>query len=155
MRVKFKKMHPDASAPRKMTDGACGFDLTAVSTPLHCHGTIHLETGETDGGFHEVRTGLAVQIPRGYVGLLCARSSVSKSGWSPASGLGVIDSDYRGEVRFRFYDVNCDKEFPYDVGDRIGQLLILPCPEVEFEEVDELDETERGSGGFGSTGGNR
>ena len=138
MKIKFKKTHPLAVIPKRGTSGAAGFDLTAVI----------LDVKETTLKYD---TGIAVEIPPGYVGLLFPRSSVCKTGLSLANSVGVIDSDYRGSISFVFYkDVPCIA--PYLPGDRIGQLVIVPIPEVDFVEVEELSETERGKGGYGSTG---
>ena len=138
LKIKFKKLNPNAVTPRQGTTGAAGFDLTAVS----------LKVTETTLKYD---TGIAVEIPPGYVGLVFPRSSVCKTGLSLANSVGVIDSDYRGSISFVFYKpMPCI--VPYLPGDRIGQLVIVPIPEVEFVEVEELSETERGSGGYGSTG---
>ena len=138
LQIKFKKMNPNAVMPRKGTTGAAGFDLTAV----------WLEATETTLKYD---TGIAVEIPPGYVGLAFPRSSVCKTGLSLANSVGVIDQDFRGSISFAFYKpMQCI--VPYLPGDRIGQLLIVPIPAVEFMEVDELSETERGEGGYGSTG---
>lgn len=138
LKIKFKKMHPNAVTLRQGTSGAAGFDLTAVS----------IEIFDTTLKYD---TGIAVEIPPGYVGLLFPRSSVCKTGLSLANSVGVIDSDYRGSISFVFY-----KPMPWYVhylpGDRIGQMVIVPIPEVDFVEVEELSETERGEGGYGSTG---
>lgn len=138
LKIKFKKLNPNAVTPRQGTTGAAGFDLTAVS----------LKVTETTLKYD---TGIAVEIPTGYVGLLFPRSSICKTGLSLANSVGVIDSDYRGSISFVFYK---GAEFiePYSYRDRIGQLLIVPIPAVEFVEAEELSETERGSGGYGSTG---
>lgn len=138
LQIKFKKLNSCAVIPTRKTTGAAGFDLTAVSLKV-TETTIKYETG------------IAVEIPPGYVGLAFPRSSVCKTGLSLANSVGVIDSDYRGSISFVFYK---GAEFiePYSYGDRIGQLLIVPIPAVEFVEVDELSETERGAGGYGSTG---
>ena len=94
---------------------------------------------------------LAVEIPPGYVGLFFPRSSICKTGLSMANSVGVIDSDFRGSISLVFYK-NTQCIVPYFPGDRIGQLMIVPIPEVEYVEVEELSETERGAGGYGSTG---
>ena len=96
-------------------------------------------------------TGIAVEIPPGYVGLVFPRSSVCKTGLSLANSVGVIDSDYRGSISLVFYK-GAELIEAYSYGDRIGQLVIVPIPEVEFVEAEELSETERGAGGYGSTG---
>ena len=138
MKIKFKKLNPNAVIPKRGTAGAAGFDLTAVS----------LEIFDTTVKYD---TGIAVEIPPGYVGLVFPRSSVCKTGLSLANSVGVIDSDFRGSISFVFYK-NKQCIVPYFPGDRIGQLVIVPIPEVEYVEVDELSETERGAGGYGSTG---
>lgn len=138
LQIKFKKTHPFSIIPKQGTAGAAGFDLTAV----------RLETTETTLKYD---TGIAVEIPPGYVGLLFPRSSVCKTGLSLANSVGVIDSDYRGSISFVFYK-GAELIEPYSYGDRIGQLLIVPIQEVEFVEAEELSETERGAGGYGSTG---
>ena len=138
LQIKFKKLNPNAVIPKRGTTGAAGFDLTAVS----------LETTETTLKYD---TGIAVEIPPGYVGLVFPRSSVCKTGLSLANSVGVIDSDYRGSISFVFYK-GADLIEAYSYGDRIGQLLIVPTPSVEFVEAEELSETERGAGGYGSTG---
>lgn len=138
MKIKFKKLNPNAVMPKLGTSGAAGFDLTAISLEV------------TDMTL-KYDTGIAVEIPTGYVGLVFPRSSVCKTGLSLANSVGVIDSDYRGSISFVFYKpMPCI--VPYLPGDRIGQLVIMPIPEVEFVEAEELSETERGEGGYGSTG---
>lgn len=138
LKIKFKKLNPNAVTPKQGTSGAAGFDLTAV----------WLEATETTLKYD---TGIAVEIPPGCVGLVFPRSSVCKTGLSLANSVGVIDSDYRGSISFVFYKpMPCIA--PYLPGDRIGQLVIVPIPEVEYVEVEELSETERGAGGYGSTG---
>lgn len=138
LKIKFKKMNPNAVIPKQGTAGAAGFDLTAVS----------IEKNET---MFKYDTGIAVEIPPGYVGLVFPRSSVCKTGLSLANSVGVIDSDFRGSISLVFYK-NTQCIVPYWPGDRIGQLVIVPIPEVEYVEVEELSETERGAGGYGSTG---
>ena len=138
LKIKFKKMNPNAVIPKQGTTGAAGFDLTAVSIEVK-ENTLKYDTG------------IAVEIPPGYVGLVFPRSSVCKTGLSLANSVGVIDSDYRGSISFVFYKGPTWIE-PYSYGDRIGQLVIVPIPEVEFVEAEELSETERGEGGYGSTG---
>ena len=139
MQIKFKKLHPDARTPIRATDGAAGWDLSAVSRKY--------VNPESILNMVQYRTGIAVEIPSGYVGLLFPRSSCYKKELSLMNSVGVIDSDYRGEISFIYKGVEL-----YGQGDRIGQLVIVPCPDVELVEVDELSKTERGEGGFGSTG---
>jgi dUTP pyrophosphatase len=137
MKIKMKKLHPDAVIPRYAKAGDAGLDLTAVEIVA-------------DGSLLTYKTGLAVEIPNGYVGLLFPRSSVYKTGQTLTNCVGVIDSGYRGEIMMKFSF--SPQGLEYEVGDRIGQLLIMPYPKVEFVEVDELSKTSRGSGGYGSTG---
>ena len=137
MKVKIKKLHEDAVIPGYAKDGDAGMDLTAVDV-------------ESDGGIITYKTGLAVEIPRWHVGLLFPRSSVYKTGQSLTNCVGVIDSGYRGEIMLKFTLSPYQRE--YEIGDRVGQLIIMPYPKVEFEEVEELTSTDRGKGGYGSTG---
>lgn len=146
--LRYKKLTGDAKDPVRATEDAAGLDLYAAGDPK-------LEVGKF-GFFAEYGTGLAVEIPKGFVGLLFPRSSISKTtSFSLSNSVGVIDSDYRGEVKVRFRDFNelaSSKITHYKSGERICQLVIVPCPEVYLSEVPELDDTKRGSGGFGSTG---
>ena len=137
LQIKFKKMNPNAVIPKQGTAGAAGFDLTAV----------RIEETEQ---YVKYYTGIAVQIPAGYFGMLVPRSSVVNTGLLMGNSVGIIDNDYVGELSAVFYLRSGCKV--YNVGDRIGQLVIVPIPEVEYVEVDELSETERGAGGYGSTG---
>ena len=146
LEVKIKKLHKDAVIPKYDTVGSVGMDLTAVSKEYDEHGNVVFGTG------------LAIQIPEGYYADLRPRSSISKYDLVLANSVGTIDSDYRGELILKFkpsvyFGVNRgdDDGVMYDVGDRIAQLVILPYPKVSFVEVDELSDTERGTGGFGST----
>lgn len=137
MRVKFKKLEREAVQPIK-TDGNAGLDMTAIRI-------------EHTDMYTEYDTGIAVQIPEGYVGLLFPRSSISKYDLVMANSVGVVDSSYRGPIKFRFKNM---KKHPkmYTIGERIGQLIIIPYPDIEIVEVNELSSTDRGVGGFGSTG---
>ena len=138
MKLKIKKLHPDAMIPSYAKPGDAGLDLVATMW-------IFIERG-----LIEYDTGIAVEIPAGYVGLIVPRSSISERGMTLANSVGIIDSGYRGEIKVRVqYGQNSRL---YDRGDRIAQLVIVPCPPVVIEEVDELSDTERGDGGFGSTG---
>lgn len=140
--LKIKRLHPDAVIPSYAKDGDAGLDLTAVSK----------EKGPN--GICTYGTGLAIEIPYNYVGLIFPRSSIHKYELSLTNCVGVIDSGYRGEVmaKFRNTDWTGDNNSTYDIGDRIMQLIVLPYPKVIVKEVDELSSTERGEGGFGSTG---
>ncbi len=144
MIVKIKKLHEKATIPKQGSAGAAGFDLTAVSvTEVESHGLI---------SYIEYDTGLAVDIPDGFVGLLFPRSSISNKGLSLANSVGVVDSDYKGPIKLRMYSSAVSDQEPYVVGERVGQLIIMPIPDVTFEVVEELSTSERGEGGFGSTG---
>ena len=120
-------------------------DLTAVS-------------GELKGDYIEYKTGLAFEIPRGHVGLIYPRSSISNKTMYLANAVGIIDSQFRGEVTFRFRLHPASGAFPfnrpkiYEAGDRVGQMSIMSYPYIKFNEVEKLSETERGEGGYGSTG---
>lgn len=144
MRVRVKKLHPDAVLPTYAKKGDAGMDIYAVSD------------GEADEHGNMVyHTGLAFEIPEGHVGLIYPRSSVSKTPHSLRNHVGVIDSGYRGEIIFKFGWVessNVGDINIYGAGDRIGQIIIMPYPKIDFEWSDELSSTDRGQGGFGSTG---
>lgn len=142
-KIRVKRLHPDAVIPTYGSEFAAGADLYAcLDEPV----TVH--PGET----FWVSTGISLEIPQGYAGLIYARSSMgTKRGLAPANKVGVIDSDYRGEVRVVL--LNHSKE-PQTIapGERIAQLVITLVFTPGFEEVEELNDTQRGSGGFGSTG---
>jgi dUTP pyrophosphatase len=153
MQVNIKKLNNNAVIPKYAKTGDAGMDLVATE--------IIKDTPEqiTYG------TGIAIEIPEGFVGLVFPRSSVRKTGLQLSNSVGVIDSGYRGEIQAtfnkvfggdRFYDETKLTEITsndfYKVGDRIAQIMIIPYPPIEFVEVDELTNTERGEGGFGSTG---
>lgn len=143
--VKVKKLNPNAVIPKYAKDGDAGMDL--VATTIISNTTFDVTYG----------TGIAMEIPKGYVGLVFPRSSIRKTDLSLTNCVGVIDSGYRGEIQAIFKkvfgknDVRID-EMDYKVGDRIAQIMIIPYPSVTFVESDELSESERGDGGFGSTG---
>jgi dUTP pyrophosphatase len=138
MVVKVKKMVPEATIPSYSKDGDAGMDLTAVSV-------------EHTPDYISYKTGLSFEIPTGYVGLLFPRSSNSKKDLLLTNSVGVLDSGYRGEVEFRFKPILGGVSI-YGVGDRVGQIMILPYPKIKMVESTELSNSERGSGGFGSTG---
>ena len=139
MKVKFKKLCPEAEIPIYAHPGDAGMDVKAVSI------------NSTDK-YIEYGTGLSFELPEGYCMLIFPRSSVSKTDLSLANAVGVLDSTYRGELKLRFKRTYSSTEDFYAIGDKIGQIIIMPYPTIEFEEVDELGETERGTGGFGSSG---
>lgn len=139
MKVRIKKLHENAVIPSYAKPGDAGLDLTATSKSYDRHHNVVYGTG------------LAFEIPEGYVGLLFPRSSNFRYNVLLTNSVGVLDSGYRGEVMFK-YRCSSGSGADYKIGDRIGQLIILPYPQVEFELADELSETERGAGGYGSTG---
>ena len=141
MEVKIKKLVEGAIIPKYAKIGDAGMDLTATSKWYDddnnvCYGT-----------------GIAMEIPKGYVGLVFPRSSNAKQDLILSNSVGVIDSGYRGEITFKFKLVD-DRHLAkdYNVGDRVGQIIIMPYPKIEFVEVSELSETDRGNGGYGSSG---
>jgi dUTP pyrophosphatase len=143
IKLKIKKLTSDAFTPKYATDGAAAFDLHAINLPPD--GSVI-----TAGSPVVLHTGLSFEIPHGWVMLVNSRSGHGfKNDVRLANCQGVIDSDYRGEVMVK---LSADqKPFTVHNGDRIAQAMILQCPQVEFEEVEELSNTERGAGGFGST----
>ena len=143
MTVRFQKLDPRAVAPRYGSTAAAGADLYAVGdAPLT------VAPGETVF----IHTGLAVEIPEGYVGLVFARSGLAcKRGLAPANKVGVIDADYRGEIMVALYN-HAQTAQAVEPGERIAQLAILPYLTAQFTEADSLTDTDRGEGGFGSTG---
>lgn len=167
MKVKIKRLHPLAEIPTYGTDYSAGMDLTAVSVEID------------ERGNKVYHTGLAFEIPRGYAGFIFPRSSNAKKNLWLTNSVGIVDADYRGEVTLKYktclrmpntfktflkmwFGISTDNDNigimnfwdneDYKVGDRVGQLVIMPFPNIEFEEVSELSETQRGAGGYGSTG---
>jgi len=169
IQIRIKKLSENAVIPSYAHTTDAGLDLTAITKePDVC-------------GIMSYGTGIAVEIPQGYVGLLFPRSSIYKKQMLLSNCVGVIDSGYRGEVKFKFrttlrdtigrsflgrlknlffgkygkelYTTNFfDEKLNYNIGDRIGQLIVIPYPKVEFIECEELSESDRGKGGYGSTG---
>jgi dUTP pyrophosphatase len=142
MKVRIKKLNENAVIPSYAKDGDAGMDLVATSI-------INETSNQITYG-----TGLSLEIPEGFVGLIFPRSSVRKYDLALSNCVGVVDSGYRGELQATFNKINHHKirVDDYKVGDRVAQIMIIPHPDVEFNEVDELSDTERGEGGFGSTG---
>ena len=156
LKVKIKKLVNDAVIPTYSKEGDAGMDLVATSKSYD-------EDGNVVYG-----TGLAFEIPKGYVGLLFPRSSNAKKDLLLSNSVGVLDSGYRGEVMFKFkpsgvHKINYNRNYGfeadfkselenYNISDKVGQLIIIPYPQIEFEESEELSESERNTGGFGSTG---
>jgi len=142
MELKIKKLNKNATIPSYASLSAAGADLYS------CEEEISFAPGET----RLVHTGIAMQIPNGYVGLIYARSGIAtKRGLAPANKVGVIDSDYRGEIMVALHN-HSDKVASIQAGERIAQIVIAPYITADFVESQTLDETERGDGGFGSTG---
>lgn len=139
MKVKFLKLDEQAVIPSYAKLGDAGLDLTAISNPIY----------DDYNNIRTYKTGLAVEIPEGYVGLIFPRSSIYKKGLLLSNSVGVVDSGYRGEIMVKF--TNRLGAGIYQKGDRIAQLIIMPIPFIEPVEAEELSNTERGEGGFGST----
>jgi dUTP pyrophosphatase len=140
MKVKIKKISKTAVIPSYAKDGDAGMDLIATSI-------IENTSFQITYGL-----GIALEIPNGFVGLVFPRSSIRKYELALSNSVGVIDSGYRGELQATFRKENGLDSLAYKVGDRIAQIMIIPYPPIEFDEVAELSDTERGEGGFGSTG---
>lgn len=144
MEIRIKKLVPDAVVPKKAHAGDAGFDLVAVSRSVDEDGNIVYGTG------------LAFEIPEGHVGLVFPRSSIAKKNLILTNCVGVIDSGYRGEVmaKFKLIDplVRHEEYHWYEIGERICQMVVMKLPDVDVVEVDELSDTDRGAGGYGSTG---
>lgn len=152
MEIKIKKLSDRGILPTYAKHGDAGMDLTATSKSYDEYGNVVYGTS------------LAFEIPEGFVGLLFPRSSNTRKDLTLGNSVGVLDSGYRGEVFFKFKplaykaeyetitEVSLDFPQDYEVGDRVGQIIVIPHPKVTFVEVDELSSTERGDGGFGSSG---
>ena len=137
MKVRIKKLSENAVIPTYAKDGDAGMDVVATRI-------INERLDSITYG-----TDIALEIPEGFVGLIFPRSSIRKTDLILSNSVGVIDSGYRGEIQATFKRSGV---YAYAVGDRICQIMIIPHPPIEFEEADELSDTERGEGGFGSTG---
>lgn len=150
MNIKIKRLNSGAKIPVKAHTTDAGFDLYATDVLI-----------DDDGNF-VYKTGIAIELPKGYVGLIFPRSSICKTDLSLSNAVGVIDSGYRGEITAKFKVANKVANVygvvhpttpkAYHIEDRIVQLIILPYPEIEFEEVEELSDSDRGKNGYGSTG---
>ena len=144
MKVNFKKLNENAIVPTYGSEFAAGADLYACTNGE----TVTFLAGETK----LIKTGLAMEIPEGYAGLIYARSGIAnKRGLAPSNKVGVVDSDYRGEIMVSLHNHSNDEQSIAD-GERIAQMVIAPFLKVEYTEVQELTDTVRGDGGFGSTG---
>ena len=139
MKIRIKKLDGSAVIPHKAHATDAGHDLVAVSRLYDKDGNIVYGTG------------LALEIPQGYVGLVFPRSSNARTDLLLTNSVGVIDSGYRGEVMLKYRLSNGGMRM-YEVGERIGQLIVIPYPDIMFDEVRELSASDRGGGGYGSTG---
>jgi dUTP pyrophosphatase len=140
MKVKIKKLHPNAVKPKYAKESDAGMDL--VATQIISETPSQITYG----------TGLAIEIPDGMVGLVFPRSSIRNTGLTLSNSVGVIDAGYRGEILATFNKNGVNPREFYNVGDRIVQIIIVPHPIIQIIEADELSESSRGIGGFGSTG---
>ena len=142
-KIQIKKLRDGAVIPTFGSPFSAGADLYAC---------VDSNTAIAPGQTVMIPSGVAVEIPEGYAGLVCARSGLStRRGLAPANKVGVIDSDYRGEITVALYNHSSSPE-TISPGERVAQLLIVPVLSFEFVEADSLSDTERGGGGFGSTG---
>lgn len=140
--LQVKALVANAKLPTRAHPNDAGLDLYA-----------HSETKDPQGRFVEYDTGIAVAIPEGYVGLLCPRSSISNTSLMLRNSVGILDSGYQGPITFRFKRLpDCKGLHFYNIGDRIGQLVIVPILLLDPVFVDELPKSDRGTGGYGSTG---
>lgn len=141
MKIKIKRTHPDAEIPKYANPGDAGLDL---------HAMIFLNE---DDLYIEFDTGIALEIPEGYTGLLLPRSSISNYGCMLANSIGVIDSGYRDSIKVRFRKLNlANNNSNYKIGDKIAQLLLIPVVKAELVEVKKLSKSKRGKNAFGSSG---
>ena len=143
MKVNFKRLNDLAKMPYRGSNSAAGYDMyaaTSYNITIEPHNTIF------------VGTGIAMEIPEGYFGAVYARSGLAcKRNLRPENCVGIIDSDYRGEIVVALHN-DSELNQTIEAGERIAQLIIQPYLEIEFDEVNELDDTERGEGGFGHSG---
>lgn len=145
MEIKLKRTSPNAIIPTQSHVGDAGYDLYACDIP---NGKVEIAPHDTC----MISTGIALAIPKGYAGLLFSRSGIAtKRGIRPATAVSVLDSPYRGTIIYPAHNDSADWQ-TVENGERIGQLVVVPVVALTFNEVDELEETERGTGGFGSTG---
>jgi len=144
MNIKVKKVLENAKLPVKGSDGAAAYDVFAAKETLMMGLT---------GPLVEYDIGLSFEVPKGYFMDVRPRSGITaKTTLMLGNGAGVVDSDYRGTVKFQFRNIMQGAGKKYNIGDRIGQILFIKCEDVDFQEVEELSDTDRGEGGFGSTG---
>ena len=143
MEIKVKKLCENATLPRVATEFSAGADLFACT-----ENDVEIKAGETV----LVHTGLAMEIPVGYAGMIFARSGLAtKRGLAPANKVGVVDADYRGEIMVALHNHSNETQ-TISHGERIAQLVVMPFLAASFVEAESLEDTVRGTGGFGSTG---
>lgn len=140
MKLRFKKSLKNAITPRYAAEGDACMDLYAAAITVDDFGNLTYDTG------------VSLEIPEDHVGLVFPRSSITKTSLMLKNSVGVIDSGYRGTIKVKFLANTDLNHVVYELGDRVAQIMIIPRPKIELEEVDHLSETSRGSGGFGSTG---
>ena len=140
MKVKIKKLHSNSVIPKYAKESDAGLDLVATTI-------VNATPTQITYGL-----GIALEIPDGFVGLVFPRSSIRNYDLALTNSVGVIDSGYRGELQATFHKTKGLESKIYEVGDRVVQIIIIPHPQVELIEVNELSESARGEGGFGSTG---
>ena len=142
VRVPIKILSRDAQIPHKAYNGDAGVDLRSVE---------HIVLKPQEHAM--VATGLAIALPEGYAGFVLPRSGLAaKHGISIVNAPGLIDSNYRGELKVILLNTDPDNSFTIEIGDRIAQLIVMPVPTINFEQVEELTESQRGESGFGSSG---
>ncbi len=142
--LRVQRLRADAVVPERAHDGDAGLDLVAVESAVLAPA----------GGRATVGTGIAIEVPHGWTGLVCPRSGLAaRHGIGVVNGPGVIDAGYRGEVRVVLHNTDPDEPFTIEPGDRIAQLVLVPVLLAEVEQVDELSPALRDAAGFGSTGG--
>ena len=142
MNIKYKKLHKLAQPPTRANESDAGFDLTAIALEYPSDGDSSL--------YVQARTGISLEIPEGYVGLVFPRSSISKTKHNLRNSVGVIDSGYRGEIMLRFSHDQTNSS--YRNGDKVGQIVFIKLPKITMSESEDLSASDRGQGGFGSTG---
>lgn len=143
MKTKIKKFYEDSQLPTYAHSSDAGMDLY-----------VHHYECDPESNIVTYHTGIGLEIPEGYVGLVFARSSIYKTGQIVSNGVGVVDCGYTGEILLKTYlvDNNVNKPIVFKKGERCGQMIIMPYPKIELELVDELSKSERGDNGHGSTG---
>lgn len=143
MKIQFRRVRQNARDPQYMSGGAAGADLHAC-----LDSALQIQPGTAEA----VPTGIAFEIPEGFAGFVFARSGLSsRKGLAPANKVGVIDSDYRGEVTVYLYNQSAEVQ-TVEPGERVAQIVFMPVVRADFSEADTLSPTPRGAGGFGSTG---